>query len=103
VAAFAFVRIATHRRVFAEPLPVEDALGRVRAWLERPNVTFLVPGTRHLEIAFRLIGQLGTASNLTTGAQLAAHAIEHGGEVHSNDGDFSRFDGLRWVNPLAAG
>jgi hypothetical protein len=57
--------------------------------------------TELLDTAFRLIEQLGTASNFTTDAQLAAHAIEHGGEVHSNDGDFGRFDGLRWVNPLA--
>lgn len=35
------------------------------------------------------------------GAQLAALAIEHQGEVHSNDGDFGRFAGLRWVPPLA--
>ena len=102
VAAFGFLRIATNRRVFTEPLAVADALDRVRGWLARPNVTFLVPGTRHLDTAFRLIEQLGTASNFTTDAQLAAHAMEHGGEVHSNDSDFARFDGLRWVDPLAS-
>lgn len=39
--------------------------------------------------------------NLTTDVHLAAHAIEAGGEVHSNDTDFARFQGLRWVNPLS--
>jgi uncharacterized protein len=100
VAAFGFLRISTNRRVFAEPLAVADAIARVRRWLEQPNATLLLPGTRFLEIAFRLLEQLGTAANLTTDVQLAAHAIEHGGEVHSNDVDFARFDGLRWVNPL---
>ena len=99
---FGFIRISTSRRVFDEPLSVEDALDRVRQWLARPNVTFIVPGTRYLEIAFRLFEQLGTAANLTTDVQLAAHAIEHGGEVHSNDADFRRFDGLRWADPLEA-
>jgi hypothetical protein len=99
---FGFVRISTSRRVFEEPLSVADALDRVRRWLARPNVTFIVPGTRYLEIAFGLLGQLGTAGNLTTDVQLAAHAIEHGGEVHSNDADFRRFDGLRWADPLEA-
>jgi predicted nucleic acid-binding protein len=33
-------------------------------------------------------------------AQLAALAIEHQGELHSNDADFGRFPQLRWVNPL---
>jgi toxin-antitoxin system PIN domain toxin len=101
VALFGFLRISTNRRVFSDPLAVTDAIARVQRWLGQPNATFLVPGTRHLAIAFQLLEQLGTARNLTTDVQLAAHAIEHGGEVHSNDVDFSRFDGLRWVNPLA--
>jgi toxin-antitoxin system PIN domain toxin len=101
VVIFGFIRIGTNRRVFTEPLSVADAIAHTRGWLAQPNVTALVPGTRHLEIAFRLLEQQGTASNLTTDAQLAAHAIEHGGEVHSNDGDFGRFEGLRWANPLA--
>ena len=99
-ALFGFVRISTNRRVFSEPLDVDDALARVLRWLAAPTVTLLVPGSRHLDIAFGLLRQLGTGRNFTTDVQLAAHAIEHGGEVHSNDTDFGRFDGLRWVNPL---
>jgi predicted nucleic acid-binding protein len=38
--------------------------------------------------------------NLTTDTHLAALAIEHQGELHSNDADFGRFPGLRWRNPL---
>ena len=34
-------------------------------------------------------------------AWLDALAIEHGLELCSNDGDFARFQGLRWSNPLA--
>ena len=33
-------------------------------------------------------------------AVLAALAIEYRCELHSNDADFARFSGLRWVNPL---
>ncbi len=64
------------------------------------RVSLLVPGPDHLTIAFRLIRQMGTGANLTTDAQIAAHAIELDAEVYSNDSDFSRFDGLRHVNPL---
>jgi uncharacterized protein len=103
VSVFGFLRISTNRRVFEAPLSVTEAISRVRRWLEQPNVTFLIPGTRHLDVAFQLLERLGTGSNLTTDVQLAAHAIEHGGEVHSNDSDFARFDGLRWVNPFAPG
>jgi len=100
VALFGFLRVSTNRRVFATPLPVEDAIGRVSRWLEQPNVAALVPGSEHLTIAFRLLQQLGTGRNLTTDVQIAAHALEHNGEVHSNDTDFGRFERLRWVNPL---
>lgn len=40
------------------------------------------------------------ASALITDAHIAALALEHQGCVHSNDADFARFPGLRWVNPL---
>jgi hypothetical protein len=63
-------------------------------------VRFALPGPRHLDIAFGLVRDLGAAGSLTTGTQLASFAIEHQGEVHSNDADFGRFPGLRWVNPL---
>lgn len=100
VCLFGFLRIGTNRRVFDEPLSIGDAIGRVQRWLDQPNVTCLVPGSQHMAMAFRLLELLGTGGNLTTDVQIAAHALEHHGEVHSNDVDFSRFEQLRWVNPL---
>jgi uncharacterized protein len=97
---FGFIRVATNRKLFDPPMSVEAALSCVEAWLARPNVRFLPTGPRHLEIAFRLLNQLGTAGNLTTDVQLAALAIEYQAEVHTNDLDFGRFPQLRWVNPL---
>jgi uncharacterized protein len=102
VAIFGFLRIATSRRIFENPLALPDALMRVETWLERSNVMFLGPGARHLETAFRLLRELGTGGNLTTDVQLAAYAIENQAELCSNDLDFGRFAGLRWTNPLAA-
>jgi toxin-antitoxin system PIN domain toxin len=99
-ALFGFLRLATNRKLFDPPMPIDAALAHVRRWLARPQVRFLVPGSRHLEIGFRLLEMLGTAGNLTTDVQLAALALEHQGEVHSNDADFARFSDLRWVNPL---
>ena len=100
-ALFGFLRISTNARIIEPALPVERALRYVDDWLAQPNAEFLVPGPRHLAIAFTLLESLGTAGNLTTDVQLAAHAIEHDGELHSNDADFGRFADLRWVNPLA--
>jgi len=99
-AVFGFIRLATSPRVLDRPLRVGEALARVEDWMSRRHVRFAMPGPRHLEIAFGLLRELGAAGNLTTDAQLAALAIERQGEVHSNDADFGRFRGLRWVNPL---
>jgi uncharacterized protein len=94
------VRIATSGRVLVSAMSVTEALDRVRQWLARPNVTFLVPGPRYLEIAFGFLEGVGTGANLTTDIQLAAYAVEQDAELHSNDADFGRFPGLRWVDPL---
>jgi len=100
VSLFGFLRIATNRRVFDAPFSSHVAVDCVEAWLAQPHVHFLAPGPRHLEIAFGLLRGLGVARNLTTDVQLAAHAIENQAQLMSNDTDFARFDGLRWVNPL---
>ena len=47
-----------------------------------------------------MIGENGTAANLTTDAHLAALAIENEAELCSADTDFARFRALRWTNPL---
>jgi hypothetical protein len=99
-ALFGFLRLATHPRIFDRPLSVEDAAARVEEWLARPQARFLLPGPRHLDIAFRLLRALGAAANLTTDVQLAALAIEYQSELHSNDADFGRFPDLRWIDPL---
>jgi uncharacterized protein len=100
-AILGFVRVATHRQVLTNPMPVATACGHARAWLAQPYVSTLDPGPGHAGILFDLLESLGTAGNLTTDAHLAALAIEHQAELHSTDADFGRFSGLRWVNPLA--
>jgi uncharacterized protein len=99
-ALFGFLRIATSSRVLDTPLAVEVAIGHVRSWLDQPNARFLTPGPNHLNLAFQLLTGVGTAGNLTTDVQLAAFALELDAELNSNDSDFGRFKGLRWVNPL---
>jgi len=42
----------------------------------------------------------GTAADLTPDAHLAALSIEHGARLYSTDNDFSRFQSLRWTNPI---
>jgi toxin-antitoxin system PIN domain toxin len=95
-----FVRIGTNATFFERPLGVEEALDLVDGWLDQPCVTLVHPTDRHTAVLRELLTPLGTAGNLTTDAHLAALAIEHGALLCSCDGDFSRFPGLRWIDPL---
>jgi toxin-antitoxin system PIN domain toxin len=96
-----FLRLMTHRAVLTTPMRPAGAVAVLESWLGRAHVQVLDPGPRHLVLLRALLDELGLAANLTTDAHLAALAIEHGCELHSNDADFARFSGLRWVNPLA--
>ncbi|HSS49847.1 MAG TPA: type II toxin-antitoxin system VapC family toxin [Thermoanaerobaculia bacterium] len=95
-----FLRLMTNRSVLVDPLSAEEAIGHIRSWLERPQAQILHPGSRHLEVLASLMRSYQASAKLTTDAHLAALAIEHQAELHSNDGDFARFPGLRWTNPL---
>jgi toxin-antitoxin system PIN domain toxin len=86
--------------VLERPLPPGEALAHVRGWLERDHVRPLDPGPRHLDVLQDLFAATGVGGNLTTDTHLAALAVEHQAELHSNDADFARFPGLRWRNPL---
>lgn len=99
-AAMGFVRLVTHPRVVVHPIAPVDAVRIVHRWLELPAVHTVNPGPRHLDILEDILGANGVAASLTTDAHLAAIAIEHQAELHSNDVDFARFSGLKWVNPL---
>lgn len=96
----AFVRLSTRAVVFTNPLTADEALDLVDAWLALPSVTVVHPGRRHAAVVRELLGAVGTAGNLVTDAHLAALAIEHGAELCSCDADFSRFPGVRWLDPL---
>lgn len=96
-----FIRLTTHPKVFQNPLPVADALARVEEWLSLPHVQIAHPPQTHFQTWSGLLQQLGSAGNLTTDSHLAALAIDRGLILHTTDADFSRFPGLKWVNPLS--
>jgi uncharacterized protein len=97
----AFLRLTTRPGLFRQPLPLESAFDLVVSWVDYPTVTVIHPGARHMHILRELLAPLGTGGNLTSDAHLAALALERGAELCSCDGDFARFPGLRWQNPIA--
>ena len=100
IVLLAFARLSTNPVVFERPLSPDRAFDVVDRWLAQPCAVIVHPGDRHAAVMRHLLKPLGTAGNLVNDAHLAALAIEHGAELASCDADFSRFSGLRWVNPL---
>ena len=90
-----FLRLSTRSGIFARPLPVEDALAVVDAWLQHPRAQVITPTSRHAALLSGLLLGAGSGGNLVSDAHLAALAIEHGAELGTFDRDFSRFAGLR--------
>jgi len=96
----AFVRISVSPRVLERPLSVEDAWRQVEMWLEWDRVWVPLPTSRHRAVLGGLIQAAQSRPQLVMDAHLAALAVEHGLVLCSTDGDFARFPGLRWMNPL---
>lgn len=101
VSVLAFLRISTNPRIFPDPLPMTQAWRRAARWLELPNVWCPEATERHRELLERFLGGVAGSPNLVSDAHLAALAIEHGLVLCSTDGDFARFDELRWENPIS--
>jgi uncharacterized protein len=96
-----FLRLATGRRVFPRPLTMTTAWSQVEEWLACEPAWIPTPTEKHTRILGELLGEPGVEGNLVPDAHLAALAIEHGLTLCSTDGDFARFRGLKWSNPLA--
>jgi uncharacterized protein len=99
----AFVRLASNPLVMRHPVSPERAWGQVQDWLGCETAWIPLPGARHREALAEFLKQPWMTSRLVPDAHLAALAIEHGLMLCSTDGDFAKFPGLSWHNPLAAG
>jgi len=97
-----FIRITTHPKILARPLPVNEVMDRIESWLTLPHVHIPHPSDRHFSRLRRYFDHVGTAGNLTTDAHLASLAVERGYILYSTDTDFARFPDLRWINPCSS-
>jgi uncharacterized protein len=95
-----FIRLATHPKIFPEPLHLADAIAMVDSWLARPNVSIVQVTPQHWNILQNMLHAVGHGTALTMDAHLACLAIEHDAEIATADDDFSHFPGLKWRNPL---
>lgn len=96
-----FVRNVTDSRIYADPTPLDAALGQVAAWSNTPSLRLLGEGDRHIELLTELALGGRAAGAKIHDARIAAICLEHGvSELWTADRDFSRFPSLRTRNPL---
>ncbi|OGB91962.1 MAG: hypothetical protein A3G35_12395 [candidate division NC10 bacterium RIFCSPLOWO2_12_FULL_66_18] len=97
----AFLRIATHPRIFARPLSPDDALGNVESLLSLPHVRMLSEGEGFLEIYREVTARFPVRGNLVPDAHLAALLRQHGvRRLYTVDRDFRKFDFLEVADPF---
>lgn len=99
---YEFLRVATHRSVFAHPLTFADAWSFVEALRASPSFGFLVETDRHGEVVCDLAQEYPRMSgNRLHDLHIAALMREHGVvEIRTADIGFHQFKFLRVVNPL---
>ena len=101
IVVLAFTRLLTHPTICSRPMTCREVRNCIEQWLKQPHVRLLSPTADTLAFYFHLLEAAKIGGNLCTDAMIAAHALESGGVVYSDDRDFGRFKELKWRNPLA--
>lgn len=97
----AYLRVATHPRIFARPLSPGDALANVESLLSLPRVRVLSEGEGFLDIYRGVTARFPVRGNLVPDAHLAAILRQHGvSRLYTADRDFRKFDFLEVADPF---
>ena len=98
--ATGFVRVISIPGVMSSSVSPASAADSVADWFGHNHITPINPGDGHMRLFQENLTVAGSGTKLVTDAHIAALAMEHDAELHTNDSDFARFPGLRWQNPL---
>jgi len=99
----AFARITSDPRVYETPRDPEEAISLIEGWLGRSNVQLIGPTQTHWKTLTRLVTAGKVRGSMLMDAHIAALAIEFGAILATTDRDFSRFPGLRTIDPTSDG
>jgi len=98
----AYIRIATHPRIFAEPLAPAEALENVEVLLRLPRVRAIGEAEGFVMAYRRVTDGFVARGNLVPDAHLATLLQQHGvRRLYTTDADFRRFDFLDVRDPFA--
>ena len=96
-----FLNVVTNPRVFRLPTPLEGALSQIEIWLESPSLALLTESPTHWTTLRAILVESAITGPRVHDARIMALCLQHGvRELWSADRDFSRFVGVKVVNPL---
>lgn len=100
-AVMAYLRIATHPRIFSNPLSPERAWRNVSTLIQLPR-TRMISEQEGFRDAFQEVsGGMVVRGNLVPDAHIAAILFQHGVRtIYTADADFRRFEFIKVINPL---
>jgi hypothetical protein len=102
ITLMAYLRIATHPRIFARPLTPAEALGNVEALLQLPRVQVLSEAEGFLAVYREVTGSVVVRGNLVPDAHLASLLRQHGVRtLYTSEMDFRKFRFLDVRDPVA--
>jgi uncharacterized protein len=86
-----FLRIATNRRIFPVPTPLDAAFAFIDATTGQPQHLLVGPGPRHLALLRAQCEEADARGDLVPDAVLAALAVEHRCTIATLNRDYARF------------
>ncbi len=96
-----FISITTHPKIYEPPSPVTTAFAAIREWAKSPYLTFIGEGISHFDSLEKLALAGAVKGPMIHDARIYALCLNHGVKtLWSCDRDFSRFKGLKIINPL---
>jgi len=96
-----FLNVVTNPRIFALPTPLSAAVEQVDEWMLSPALVLLAESQMHWKFLHETLRASRVSGPKIHDARIVALCRQHGvSELWSADRDFSRFAGLRIVNPL---
>jgi hypothetical protein len=99
--AHEFYSVVTHPRIYRPASTFGQAIDQIEAWLESPLVVSVGEGPAYWTSLSGLLSAGKVTGPAVHDARIAALCLASGVQVlWSADRDFSRFPGLRTINPL---
>jgi toxin-antitoxin system PIN domain toxin len=99
---YEFLRVATHAKVFQQPLDWREAVAFLTPLFESARFHVLVAAAEHWTILRNVLSGLTyPAGNLFFDVRTATLMREHGiKRIYTTDTDFLQFDEIEVINPL---